>query len=122
MIRPAIRPIADQTDVALVLGRGGHAAVVVDALHAVGAVVLGALDDDPDPRAATPPDVTRLGRLDDLDAVLDAHPEITLVHAAVGDPHTRERWLARIDDARLRPIVHPSAVVSPSATLGAACF
>lgn len=105
----------------LIVGAGGHAAVVADALLAAGVRVLGFVD----------PDITRHGRLlcglpvlgDD--AVLAQHSPATL-QLANGIGGTRGEGLRREVQRRLEAhgwlfaqVRHPSAVVSPFARVAA---
>ena len=107
----------------LLLGGGGHAAVVADAARAAGFDVIGALDDNP---AATESlalvDLDWLGTLDDLARLRADFPGQLAVHAAVGHNGLRRTWLTMMcenhDDLAQPPIAHPSAIVAPSATIG----
>lgn len=109
----------------VILGAGGHAAVVAEsaqaaghALHAVAArerpapgAPLGALHwlgDPDDPAVAA-----------QLDALVAAG---TRLHAAVGGAELRMRWFARFGAHAFATVVDRSAIVSPSATLGAGAF
>jgi len=106
----------------LLLGGGGHAAVVRDALLASGGHGPGCLDDDAGPeRAGGPP---RLGPIDRLEALLAEHDHRLAVHAAVGDPDLRRRWLDRATDAGADAvtIVHPSAVLGSGLEIGGGVF
>ena len=105
----------------ILLGAGGHALVVADAATAAGHAVAGCLDDDESPTLATgDPRAPRLGPLDDL-SPLDHHAWII----AIGDLGRRRVLIDRIDG---RPhegpgpttVIHPRAVVAPSAALGRA--
>ncbi|WP_191084568.1 PglD-related sugar-binding protein [Roseococcus microcysteis] len=93
----------------LVLGAGGHALVVLEALDALGWAVAGLLDD-----RATAPILGRpvLGPL----ASLGAHGATRAV-IALGDNATRLEWgqAARRAGLALPALVHPAALVSPSA-------
>ncbi len=107
--------------VIIVIGSGGHAAVVADALLAAGARVLGFTD----------PDTARHGRvlcglpvLGD-DTVLDAHSTATL-RLANGIGGTRGEGLRRAVQRQLEvrgwefvQVRHPAAVVSPFAHVAA---
>ena len=52
-----------QTGTVLLIGGGGHAAVVADAMRALGLRIIGFLDDDP---SAALPQSARLGPIDSL--------------------------------------------------------
>lgn len=96
----------------LVLGAGGHALVVLEALDALGREVAGVLDD-----RATAPVLGRpvLGPL----ASLEAHDAGGAV-VALGDNALRLHWgeAARRAGLALPALVHPAALVSPSARIG----
>ncbi len=107
----------------LLLGGGGQAAVVADAARAAGWSLAGYLDDAgaaPGPASRTP--LPWLGRIGDLNAVLSSLEPGTAVHAAIGGAACRRRWHDSIAPAPAPAIIHPTAVVSPSATIGAGAF
>ena len=109
----------------VLLGGGGHAAVVAEVALTAGWTVAGFLDDDLDGNQMRPPGMPRLGAINDLSAILagHSHERRGLVgHAAVGDPGLRRRWLDALADAVAGPIVHPSAVISPSVELAEGTF
>ena len=89
----------------VIVGAGGHGAVVKDALELMGAKVVGFVDDRPGP--------------DVIGAVqwLIENPQTCVV--AVGDPHMRSRIHQAIVAAgeSLPIVIHPRAVVASSAQL-----
>lgn len=107
----------------LVWGGGGHGRVVADLVRAVGHELAGYVDRDP----------ARLGEVVEPGGgrVVVAEQEF-LRQAAVGqcangaggitlgigDNRAREASLGRVPGLYAPPLVHPSAVVSPSAALG----
>lgn len=99
----------------IVLGAGGHAAVLADALAACGAVLLGHAA----PESGALPGLPWLGD-DDRIAARDAGT-VRLANGigSVGDPSLRQRVQARFEAAGFRfiGVVHPRAVVSPQAHL-----
>jgi len=107
----------------VLLGGGGHAAVVADAARAAGWSVAGYLDDAGGSRGpeSTAP-LPWLGRIDDLKAVLASLEPGAAAHAAIGDARCRRRWHDSIAPASAAAVVHPSAVVSPSAVIEAGSF
>jgi len=111
----------------IIMGAGGHAAVVIDAAIASGWNVIGFLDDEAD-MSDTPrtydllPRAPRLGNIDDVPSVIGTQSEPVAVHAAIGDPQLRRRWLDLAAPHVAPPIIHPSAVVSPSAQLAEGAF
>ncbi|MDO9503391.1 acetyltransferase [Falsiroseomonas sp.] len=105
----------------LIIGAGGHALVVIEALRACGRPIAGLLDDAPGRESGAAP---LLGC-----AILGATALLPRLRAegvaeaviAIGDNATRETLGARCEAAgfSLPPLVHPTALVSPSASLGA---
>ncbi len=102
----------------VLLGGGGHAAVVAEAARTCGWTIVGYLDDGPATEAARLVGLQHLGAIHDL----DRFPTAALGHAAVGDGALRRRWLDALGDLVAPAIVHESAVVSPSARLAEGCF
>jgi sugar O-acyltransferase (sialic acid O-acetyltransferase NeuD family) len=100
----------------LILGAGGHAKVVVATLRAVGLEVVGVLDDDLRKVGQTLFGVPVLGNLADLSQYM-GKPCII----AVGDNSSRRRLFEEWQWRRMiwRSVVHPSAFVDASATVGA---
>ncbi|MGK7861333.1 acetyltransferase [Falsiroseomonas sp. E2-1-a4] len=105
----------------LIIGAGGHALVVIEALRACGQPITGLLDDG-------------LGRGPDAGpllgcAILGSTSLLPALRAqglaeaviAIGDNAAREALGARCEAAgfTLPPLIHPAALVSPSAVLGA---
>lgn len=107
------------TQQVILLGGGGHAAVVADAARSSGWTVRGCLDDDPNTGCS---DLPRLGAVDQLDEVLRSLRGAATVHAAVGDNRLRARWLSQADAHDQQPVIHASAIISPSATIGRGVF
>lgn len=108
----------------IVMGAGGHAAVVVDTAVAAGFVMVGVLDRIRPDVAASPPfgGVPWLGDpTDPRETLEELLQRGARVHAAVGDADLRRRWLGPHLE-RAATIVHPTATVSPSAELGSGCF
>ncbi len=107
----------------LLLGGGGHAAVVAESARAAGWSVAGYLDDaEPGPGAARF-ELLRLGAIDDYPSVMRGLAGTDAVaHAAVGDAGLRRRWLQLVGDAAAPAVIHPSAIVSPSAEIAEGTF
>lgn len=108
----------------IIVGAGGHAVVVADALLAAGAHVLGFTDTDPSRHGLTLCGLPVLGD----DRVLEGHtPEsVQLVNGIGGVGSRRGEPLRRNVQRRLATkgwtfvsVRHPSAVVSPFASIGA---
>ncbi len=104
----------------IVIGAGGHAAVVADALLASGMRVLGFTDRDPQRRGAM---VCGLPVLGD-DAALERHTPSDVMLAngigGIGGERQREAVQRRLQARgwRFVQVRHPSAIVSPFALLG----
>ena len=108
----------------ILLGGGGHAAVVAESARAAGFAMEGYLDDaDPGPDAPPSPVIgfKRLGAIKDVRDVMAAHRH-SVFHAAIGDPKLRREWLELPAPRLTPPIVHPSAVISPSAKIADGAF
>ena len=100
----------------ILIGAGGHALVVAEACRALNRPVLGVLDDRADAPAITRLGLPRLGNLRDA-------PASGAWIVCVGDLRTRAELLAaRPSPSTAEPVVHPSAVIAPSATLGIGVF
>jgi UDP-perosamine 4-acetyltransferase len=112
--------VLDATLPVLVLGGGGHARVLLDAMRASGRTIIGIADPALAPAARGPGGVPVLGG----DEVLDAlRPDgILLVNGvgSVGSMAARAAVYRRGLDRgfRFATVVHSSAIVSPSARLG----
>lgn len=101
----------------VILGAGGHAAVVIEAARAMACFTLvGVLDRDPDA-----PDVLGVPVLGDDDRLPGLRADgVEAAFVALGSNRLRERLGAvlRAQGFALPPIMHPSALVSPSAGIG----
>jgi acetyltransferase EpsM len=107
----------------ILLGGGGHAAVVAEAARAAGWQIEGYLDDAPQRGGGlTSIGLKRLGAVDELHEIAARLGRSLSVHAAVGDPALRRRWFLAADPLPLATIAHPLAVVSPSASIAAGVF
>ena len=102
----------------VLLGGGGHAAVVAEAARSSGWTLSGYLDDAEHIETAARLGLQRLGAIRDIDRI----PTPALGHAAVGDARLRRRWLDALGDRTAPAIVHETAVVSPSASLAEGSF
>lgn len=96
----------------VLLGGGGHAGVVAETARLAGRRLAGLLDDAPHPRAAGP-GLPRLGPLDDREALAGCEWLV-----ALGDIALRRRVIDALGAGAARPLVHPGATISPSASLG----
>jgi sugar O-acyltransferase (sialic acid O-acetyltransferase NeuD family) len=101
----------------LIVGAGGHAKVVVDAIMAsrIKANVC-FVDDDPATYGSILLNFPVLGN---LEGVLTAGD---VVHVAIGNNLVRERMFLKTDMARFLRVIHPAACVSQWASLGSGSF
>lgn len=104
----------------VLLGAGGHAAVVACAARAAGWTPVGLFSDD-EPEHPSLEEVDHLGAIEDAAGHL-AGGATFAVHAAVGDAQLRRAWLESCEDADTPPIVHPRAIVSPEASIRGGAF
>jgi sugar O-acyltransferase (sialic acid O-acetyltransferase NeuD family) len=103
-----------------IVGAGGHARVVADALISAGSVQLGALcfaDDSSEMQGRLIFEVPVTGPVSQIG------PEFAF-HVAIGAPDIRERLQRQLSAVGARPltILHPRAIVSPYARIGAGSF
>lgn len=98
----------------LVVGAGGHAKVVVDTSLAAGWEIAGIIGRQSDTQSILGCPVTTDGSSPEADAFI----------IAIGDNATRARYFAeyRARDMQVARVIHPSAVISPSATIGEGTF
>ena len=103
----------------LIVGSGGHARVVADALLAAGNLPLGYLSRDAKPGTEGPLGLPVLGS--DADAAVPAHDGVIL---AIGDNRTRETVEAayREKGETFALAIHPSAVIAPDAVIEPGCM
>ncbi len=109
--------MASQDDGILIVGGGGHALVVADAALVAGMPVTGFLDDRPDARLTH-----RLQRVGGFSLLQQRelgqqHPMIL----GLGDLSMRRELISRLE-ARLATVIHPTAIVSETATIGAGVY
>jgi len=100
----------------ILVGGGGHALVVAEAAQLSGVAVDGFVDDATDPLLARLTRLTRLGIFSDLSGL-----SVPLI-LCVGFVSARRRVLAQNDFTRCGGVTHPTAFVSPSATVGKGVF
>lgn len=109
----------------LILGGGGHAAVLIEGLRAAGGVEpVGILDPDASLWGSELLGVPILGGDALLDALSAAQVDHFLVGLGATGNNARRRRLFELGLAKgLRPwgLVHPSVLLSPSARLGEGC-
>lgn len=106
------------------LGGGGHGKVVADVARACGLRVLGFADSDVEKvgRVVEPAGATVVvGQVELLDAIRSGRPlprDAKALALAIGDNRSRLHVARAVGLDRFPPLVHPSAVVSPSARIG----
>ncbi|MGE3549976.1 MAG: acetyltransferase [Geobacter sp.] len=104
----------------LVLGGGGHAKVLIDALLSASTVIAGIIDPDPLLAGARVLGVPVLGG----DAIVTKFPagEVLLVNGlgSVGPPLRRKQLFEQFkeQDYRFATVIHPSAIIACDAELG----
>ncbi|MCB9838346.1 MAG: acetyltransferase [Phycisphaeraceae bacterium] len=101
----------------LIIGGGGHAKVVAEAALLAGWRISGFLDDDP--AASLGATAERLGALVSIGQreLTRRHPSII----ALGDLRLRRDCISRIE-GEYATVIHPGAIVAPSATIGPGVF
>lgn len=105
----------------LIIGGGGHATVVLDALRASGQTIAGICDQDPAQAQARFPEETII---DGDDAALALPPDeisIAIGGGSTRSPAARAALFARYHKAGFgfATVIHPSAIVAPNAEIGA---
>lgn len=106
----------------LILGGGGHGTVVAEAATISGWSLVGYLDDNSGSEGTKLVDAPHLGRISDLRNVLSALAGDIRVHAAIGSANLRQQWLDLAGQRVAQPIIHPSAIVSETATIKEGVF
>lgn len=99
----------------IVVGAGGHGKVVIASIIAAGDSVIGILDDDPGQHGRVVLGAEVLGPVEAVMVPPDA-----VVILGVGSNRAR-RAIAQRLKVRYATVVHPSAIVHPSVTLGEGC-
>ncbi|MSR41787.1 MAG: acetyltransferase [Phycisphaerales bacterium] len=114
-------PHASTQPTLIMLGGGGHAAVVAESATRVGhARIAFAADQEPKDLCALY-GATWCGAILS-ERVANAVRDGTQLHAAVGDGALRMEWMAALGATNFATIIDPSAVVSSSAQVGAGVF
>ncbi len=114
----------------VILGAGGHAAVVAESAMRAGWTVVAVASAGADAHACPVSGVELIGDPDGtgIERIAALVAAGARLHAAVGDGAVRERWFARLQgtgiagSSTFATIIDPAAVVSPSASIGAGCF
>lgn len=119
---PSSKSLDSEKHPLVLVGGGGHALVVAEAAAAAGVLAVGFLDDDVDaPLGRSPSSMIRVGKLSELDRIGDRGWIVAVGHLAFrGSVIDR---LSQMEHGRgARTVIHPSAVVSSSARIGAGVF
>jgi sugar O-acyltransferase (sialic acid O-acetyltransferase NeuD family) len=106
------------------IGAGGHASVLLDAMAGTNATLAGVLESDRAMWGTTWNGVTVLGGDDELGSLIGKGITHFVVGVgAIGDNRLRAQLFERALAARLAPltVVHPASVVSPRASIGPGC-
>jgi len=100
----------------VIIGGGGHAKVVIESLRASGKTVAAIVDADPTPRQVL--GVPVVG--DDLKLPELREQGLSELFVAIGDNRLREKLGRKAQGLGFTLVnaIHPSAVVSPTATVG----
>jgi sugar O-acyltransferase (sialic acid O-acetyltransferase NeuD family) len=97
----------------IVIGAGGHAKVVIRTLLASGIKIDKVFDDNPEKWGSSIFDIEVTGPLSGID-----RDSTALALTAIGDNKTRKDVVSRFGQLRWITIVHPSAYVDPTVSLG----
>ncbi|HED54853.1 MAG TPA: acetyltransferase [Phycisphaerales bacterium] len=113
-------PTCPNTQSLVLLGGGGHALVVADAADRAGSQIRGVYDDADLPLLVEArPGIPRLGPLGDLGPASLAG-EAWII--AVGELGSRRRLVERLGTDGAAELIHPSAIISASATIEPGTF
>lgn len=116
--------VGPRPDTLLIWGGGGHGKVVADLIRTLGHRIAGFVDADPDKLGhCVEPGGGRVvlsedALLNHLGTRAELPDGITGVALAIGDNAVREQRLLQLGDCVAHALVHPSAVISPSARIG----
>ncbi len=117
--------MGDQVHKCIILGGGGHAKVLIDAIQAGGKVeVIAVLDHDPSLAGKKILGVPVRGS-DEMILELAVEADSFVVGiGSVGNPSARMKLFENALAAGLKPltVIHPKAVVSPHARIGEGCM
>jgi len=102
----------------IIIGAGGHAKVVADAVRMSGAKVLGFLDDDASKHGQAFAKSTVLG---DVASYRQYAHEASYI-IAIGSGEIRKRISERLDGVEWYTAIHPSAVIAEDVVLGEGSF
>jgi sugar O-acyltransferase (sialic acid O-acetyltransferase NeuD family) len=103
------------SNIIAILGSGGHAKVVVDAAHLANPNLTIEIFDE---------DKSREGSLVAEIIVQSGYPTTLLAHVAIGNNQIRNRLglYLKTQEQQLYSVIHPRAIISSMAQIGAGCF
>ena len=96
-----------------ILGGGGHAKVVVSTLEAKGYTIAGIFDDNRNKLSGILSSFKYSGKLEQI-----VNSQIKRAIIAIGENSTRRKWAEKLADVHWETIIHPTAYVHPSASIG----
>lgn len=104
----------------IILGAGGHAKVLIDALQASSAVIAGIVDADSSLRGKSVLGVPILGGDDVISEFQSSMVQVVNGLGSTGLPVKRQQIFAKFSGMgfTFTTVVHPSAIVAPDAVLG----
>lgn len=102
----------------LIFGAGGHGKVVADLIRAAGMDVAGFVDQSGVGRVAEPGGAVVVGLQDEF--LSGGKPSSLPATVAIGNNRVRHELIQKLTDLgwELPVLIHPKAVISPSATIG----
>ena len=104
----------------VILGGGGHARVVIDALRCAGHVIAGVIDPNPDVAQTLPDDITWLGK--DLSQARPGEVQVAIgvgsVDVGTKNPRPALFAEAKAGGYEILSFRHPSAIVAGNVALG----
>ncbi|MNI16263.1 putative acetyltransferase EpsM [compost metagenome] len=100
------------------IGAGGHSKVVIDILRSERKEILGIIDDNNELKSVS--DIPVIGNLNKVPQLLEEHKAVNFL-ITIGDNWARNHIVSRLKSFNIKygEAIHPSAVISPSAVLGA---
>ncbi len=107
-------------DVLLILGAGGHGKSVAEAALLSGQWSSIVFADDSWPQRT---EVTGFPIVANIEAIVQILPNISAAIPAVGNNHVRQVWFQKLKELAIpiATVIHPSAIISPTAVLGEGC-
>lgn len=108
----------------IIMGAGGHARVVIDTIRILGTYEIEGIVDEYSHVGELVDGVPVIGRDEDLGLFAKGAQAAVVAIGSVGDPSVRIAAAEAALEAGLHlpTLIHPSAVVSPSARFGEGCF